>query len=75
MWMTCAKVHDHQVTVVEGGGRAEAIKLALSMAEPNWTVVVLGRGDLEFQEVENRLVPFRDAEVVRSAWAELKGSL
>jgi len=70
-----AATTDHDVSVVDGGDRTQAIKLALSLAKdrPGWTVAVLGRGDLQFQEVDNRLEPFHDASVVRAAWAELAG--
>jgi len=69
-----ASATDHEVQVMDGGDRASAIKKALAMAAPGWSVAVLGRGDLEFQEVAGELLPFRDADVVRSAWDELKGA-
>jgi len=64
---------DHDVTVIDGGDRASAIKAALAMAQPGWSVAVLGRGDLEFQEVAGQLLPFRDSDVVRAAWREIAG--
>jgi len=57
--------------VLDGGGRQDAIKQALAMAEPGWTVVVLGRGDEDFQEVHGQLIPLHDVDVVQTAWHEL----
>ena len=62
-----------EVRVLDGGDRASAIRSALGLATPGWCVAVLGRGDLDFQEVENRLIPFKDAQVVQAMWDELAG--
>jgi len=62
-----------EVRVIEGGDRACAIRSALALAQPGWHVAVLGRGDLDFQEVENQLIPFKDSAVVQAMWAELTG--
>jgi len=51
--------------------RQQAVKTALTMAKPGWTVVVLGRGDEEYQEVAGRLAPLYDPDVVRAAWREI----
>ena len=63
---------DHPVQVIDGGDRGSAIKQALAMADVGWSVVVLGCGDREFLETGNRLIPFRDATVVQTAWDELR---
>jgi UDP-N-acetylmuramoyl-L-alanyl-D-glutamate--2,6-diaminopimelate ligase len=59
-----AEVHD-------GGDRAAAIRLALSLAGPDDVVAVLGKGHETGQEIAGQVTPFADAEVVASAWAAL----
>ncbi len=43
--------------------RKEAIRLALSEAQPGDTVCIAGKGHESYQEVEGRMLPFDDAEV------------
>ncbi len=54
--------------------RRRAIEMALRMAAPGDTVLVLGRGHEPFQEIAGRRVPFDDREVARHALAELRSS-
>nr|WP_231930355.1 UDP-N-acetylmuramoyl-L-alanyl-D-glutamate--2,6-diaminopimelate ligase [Friedmanniella luteola] len=61
-----AEVHD-------GGDRASAIRLALSLAGPDDVVAVLGKGHETGQEVAGTVLPFADADVARAAWAALGG--
>ena len=45
--------------------RKEAIELALSELGPNEVLLVLGKGDEEYQEFSDTKVPFDDREVIR----------
>jgi len=67
-----ARKGDHPVTVIDGGGRGDAIRLALTMVEPNWTIIIFGCGDREYLEVGGRRLPFKDANVVKTTWAALR---
>lgn len=60
--------------VIDGGGRADAIRLALCLAGPGDWVAVLGKGHETGQELADRRVPFDDVAVVRRTWDELTGS-
>ncbi|MFT4008904.1 MAG: UDP-N-acetylmuramoyl-L-alanyl-D-glutamate--2,6-diaminopimelate ligase [Nocardioidaceae bacterium] len=51
----------------EVGDRAEAIKLAVSLARANDTVVVAGKGHETGQEAHGVITPFDDREVLRAA--------
>ena len=57
--------------VLDGGDRAAAIALALSLAGPDDVVAVLGKGHETGQEIAGSVLPFADADVVRAAWAAL----
>ncbi len=61
-------------TVVDGGDRAEAIGLALSLAGPTDWVAVLGKGHETGQQLAERTVPFDDVTVLAQQWAKLKGA-
>jgi UDP-N-acetylmuramoyl-L-alanyl-D-glutamate--2,6-diaminopimelate ligase len=63
-----------QAQVLDGGDRASAIRLALSLAGPDDVVAVLGKGHETGQEVAGRVLPFADADVVRAAWTALGGA-
>ncbi len=63
---TGAQVHD-------GGPRAAAIRLALSLAAPGDWVAVLGKGHETGQQLADGTVPFDDASVVAAEWATLAG--
>jgi len=67
-----SQLADGPSQIIDGGGRPQAVKLALSMAEPGWTVAILGRGDEEFQELAGLLIPMLDTDLVKEAWLELK---
>ncbi len=60
-------------TVFDGGDRAGAIRLALSLAEPGDWVAVLGKGHESGQQVAGRTIPFDDVAVVAATWADLEG--
>jgi UDP-N-acetylmuramoyl-L-alanyl-D-glutamate--2,6-diaminopimelate ligase len=60
---TGAEVHD-------GGGRADAIRLALRLAAPGDWVAVLGKGHETGQQLADRTVPFDDVDAVARIWAE-----
>ncbi len=60
--------------VVDGGDRAAAIALALSLAGPDDVVAVLGKGHETGQEVAGTVLPFADADAARAAWAELSSA-
>jgi UDP-N-acetylmuramoyl-L-alanyl-D-glutamate--2,6-diaminopimelate ligase len=60
-------------TVLDGGERGDAIRLALSLAGPEDWVAVLGKGHESGQQVGGRTIPFDDVAVVAEAWAELRG--
>lgn len=55
--------------VHEEGDRAAAIALAVALAGPGDTVVVLGKGHEQGQEVAGTVTPFDDASVLRAALA------
>lgn len=63
-----------QAEIVEVAGRREAIRAALGMAEgPDDTVVVLGKGHEQGQEIAGVVHPFDDRDVVRDElrrWTE-----
>ena len=59
--------------VVDGGARADAIRLALRLSEPGDWVAVLGKGHETGQELADRRVPFDDVVVVSRTWADLNG--
>jgi len=67
-----AKKTGIDVQLIDGGSRPAAIRLALSMASPDSTVAVLGRGDETFQDIDGQHIPMSDVDLVRSIWHELK---
>jgi UDP-N-acetylmuramoyl-L-alanyl-D-glutamate--2,6-diaminopimelate ligase len=58
--------------VVDGGGRADAIRLALGAARPGDWVAVLGKGHETGQQLADRTVPFDDVSAVATTWAQLE---
>jgi UDP-N-acetylmuramoyl-L-alanyl-D-glutamate--2,6-diaminopimelate ligase len=56
-------------TVVDGGDRRSAIRLALAGAAPGDVVAVLGKGHETTQEVAGEFSEFDDAAVVAEEWA------
>ncbi len=59
--------------VVDGGPRADAIRLALGLARPGDWVAVLGKGHETGQQFDDRTVAFDDVAVVQATWAGLEG--
>ena len=66
-----ARAAGGRAEVLDGGDRAAAIRLALSLAGPDDVVAVLGKGHETGQEIAGQVTPFDDAGVVRAAWAAL----
>ena len=60
--------------VIDGGDRAAAIQLALTLAGPGDWVAVLGKGHETGQQLADRTIPFDDAVELTRAWARLKES-
>ena len=52
--------------------RKEAIKYALSKAQPNDVILILGRGDEKLMNIQGKAVPFDDREMVREILKEWK---
>lgn len=52
--------------------RREAIKKALEEVKEDELLVILGRGDEEYQEVKGQKLPFSDKEVVKELLAKMK---
>lgn len=59
--------------VLDGGERADAIRLALELARPGDWVAVLGKGHETGQELADRRIPFDDVAVVSRTWAAMTG--
>ena len=57
--------------VIDGGDRTSAIHRALVLARPGEVVAILGKGHEDGQDISGRVLPFRDADVVRAAWSDL----
>jgi UDP-N-acetylmuramoyl-L-alanyl-D-glutamate--2,6-diaminopimelate ligase len=51
--------------------RAEAIRAALELAQPDDVVVIAGKGHERFQVLGGRTIEFSDVEAARNAWQEL----
>lgn len=51
--------------------RKEAIKQALSLAQNEELVVILGKGDEDYQEIKGKKYPFSDKEVVKEILAKI----
>lgn len=58
--------------VIDGGARADAIRLALDLAGPGDWVALLGKGHETGQQVADRTIPFDDVAQAAQAWAELE---
>jgi UDP-N-acetylmuramoyl-L-alanyl-D-glutamate--2,6-diaminopimelate ligase len=54
--------------------RAEAIRAALELAEPDDVVVIAGKGHERFQVLAERSVPFSDVDAARKAWEEVSAA-
>ncbi|WP_137390773.1 UDP-N-acetylmuramoyl-L-alanyl-D-glutamate--2,6-diaminopimelate ligase [Rhodoligotrophos defluvii] len=52
---------------IDGGDRAHAIRLGLSMLAPGDILVVAGKGHETGQEIAGRILPFSDQEEIRAA--------
>jgi UDP-N-acetylmuramoyl-L-alanyl-D-glutamate--2,6-diaminopimelate ligase len=61
---------DRPVMVLDGGDRAAAIRRALVIAGPADVVAVLGKGHERGQEIDGQVLPFDDAQQLRSAWQQ-----
>jgi len=61
--------------VVDGGERAEAIRLALGLARPGDWVALLGKGHETGQQLAGRTIEFDDARTVLRLWEELRGAV
>lgn len=59
------------IVVIDGGDRTSAIHHALGLAHPGEVVAILGKGHEDGQDLGDRVLPFRDADVVRAAWSDL----
>ena len=51
--------------LIRNANRKEAIALAISKLEPDWALVILGKGDEPYQEIKGVKHPFSDKEVVK----------
>lgn len=60
-------------TVIDGGDRASAIGLALSLAHRGDWVAVLGKGHETGQQLADRTVPFDDATALITQWSAVRG--
>ena len=58
----------------EGGGRGEAIGLALTTAGRGSVVAILGKGHEQGQQIGDRIVAFDDAVVALETWRRMEGS-
>jgi len=58
-------------SVLDGGDRASAIRLALESAGPADTVAILGKGHETGQDIGGVVTPFDDVAVARATWGEL----
>lgn len=67
-----ARDSDGLATVVmDGGDRAAAIRQALELADPGDVVAILGKGHEDGQQLADRVLPFRDADVALAQWRAL----
>lgn len=60
--------------VIDGGERAAAIRLALTMAGPRDWIAILGKGHETGQQLADRTVPFDDAAMAAALWVEVSRS-
>jgi UDP-N-acetylmuramoyl-L-alanyl-D-glutamate--2,6-diaminopimelate ligase len=63
--------HGLATQLIDGGDRRSAIRTALQHAAPGDVVAILGKGHESGQEIDGRIHPFSDIEVVRQEWAAL----
>lgn len=61
-------VTDRPVRVIDGGDRRHAIATAISLADPQDAVAILGKGHEKTQQLADRVIAFDDVAEVRSAW-------
>ena len=62
-------IEDKNAVIIEPN-RKEAIKKALEIREENEIVVILGKGDEEYQIIYDQKLPFDDREVVKELLAQ-----
>ena len=58
-------------TVLDGGGRRQAIRTALAQAAPGEWVAILGKGHESGQEIAGVITAFDDVAIVAEAWQEI----
>ena len=63
-----------EVTILDVGGRRDAIATALAGAGPDDVVAVLGKGHERGQEVAGAVLPFADDDALADVWRELTDS-
>ena len=61
---------DSGATVIDGGDRRSAIRIALGLAGPQTWLAILGKGHEQGQEIAGTIRPFDDVTVVGEEWAE-----
>lgn len=59
--------------VIDGGGRAQAIRTALELAGPNDWIAILGKGHETGQQLARQMIAFDDVAVVGREWLALVG--
>lgn len=59
--------------VIDGGDRADAIRLALELAGPQDWVAILGKGHERGQQLAHETIPFDDVAVVARQWRSIAG--
>jgi UDP-N-acetylmuramoyl-L-alanyl-D-glutamate--2,6-diaminopimelate ligase len=52
--------------------RAEAIRMACGLAQPNDIVLIAGKGHEKYQEIKGERFPFDDLATVMESFKELK---
>ena len=64
-------IEDPQGVIVEPN-RKEAIRSALSMQAPNEAVVILGKGDEEYQIIYDQKLPFDDRTITKALLKQMR---